>query len=86
MIQMTFCQPSSIILADLERHVIMEGFLAAALTAAGLELRWEYAGEYITSEEGFIAYHQLGRRLAAVVFVGPVNTGPSEPSLQQEGL
>ncbi len=86
MLSINLLSPSSIIRAELERHIIMSGFLEAALIAAGLELRWEHQGEYYTSNEGFISYRTLGRRLVEVVFVGPLGGAPIEPHTQQEGL
>jgi len=74
-IQINLCQPSSIILADLERHVIMDGFLQAALRAGGVELQWEPQGEYITNEQNYLVYHYLGRRLTKVEFVGQLTGG-----------
>jgi len=74
-IQINLCQPSSIILADLERHVVMDGFLQAIIRSAGVELTWEHQGEYITNDQNYMAYVYLGRRLTKVEFVGQLTEG-----------
>jgi hypothetical protein len=80
MIQINFCQPSSIILADLQRHVVMDGFLQAALRAGGVELQWEYLGEVAANEEGVMVYVSLGRRLTKAEFVGQLAGGTDTPT------
>ena len=81
MIQINLCQPSSIILADLQQRPIFGAFLEAVLLAGGIEVKWEH--DYQWDEEGFL--RSAGKRYVGAREVGPCTDRPpmSEREEQQ---
>ena len=74
MLQINLCQPSSIILADLQQRPVFEKFLEAVLLSLGFEFKWEYAYEY--DDTGFL--RQESRTYSGVREVEPCTAHPPE--------
>mgnify|MGYP001583067778 CR=1 FL=1 len=80
MLQINLCQPSSIILADLQQRPIFEKFLEAALLAGGIEIKWEY--DFKWDEAGYL--RSCGKRYTGVREVDPCTGRPPENERREQ--
>ena len=71
MIHINFIQPSTLVINDLNRHVVMAAFIENVLLTAGIEVRWEYTWDPMPEEHGmlvlsskkFVCTHWIGTAL-----------------------